>query len=264
LTNSTAERYAVQAMAEQEDQYGSTPLPLRADHVAPVPSSDADGRTIVPPASDSRPDAPPPLTVKVASDAVAAGVSEARAHGVSITLRPVEAMLRDPLGEVARKERRSLLGISAIAILVGRTGLVPAKIENFGIAFATPERQALLGVFIAVVGYYTLAFIIYSISDALGWGYAMYRGREELRKQIEESRNVMNTLRGQTQPVVAPWRFVGLVTPASLLRGAFDFAVPLAVAAYAICSLWGAVHQVTPKESTTVTPAVAPAVPPSR
>src|SRR5437867_11439772 len=49
--------------------------------------------------------------------------------------RPVEVLLRDPLSEVARKERRSLLGISAVAILVGWTGLVPQKIENFGLTF---------------------------------------------------------------------------------------------------------------------------------
>jgi hypothetical protein len=202
--------------------------------------------------------AAPPLTIKTGSDFLPVDAAERQAQVASIPLRPVEAMLRDPLGEVARKERRSLLGISAVAILVGRTGLVPARIENFGITFATPERQALLWVFVAVVIYYSAAFIIYSISDALGWGYAVYRGREELRKQIEEdSRNVMTALRGQQQAAASPWRFVVLVTPVSLTRGLFDFVVPLLVAGYAIWSLWGAVHQVVPKES--VTPAASSA-----
>src|SRR5437870_1539440 len=58
--------------------------------------------------------------------------------------RPVEALLRDPLSEVNRKERRSLLGVSAIAILIGKTGLVPTKIENLGITFTEPGRAALL------------------------------------------------------------------------------------------------------------------------
>ena len=232
----------------------SPPPPNYADTAPPagvlpvnynVASGSDAGRPTTVPASDSGPDAPPPPTIK-AADAVAVGVSEARAQGVSIRLRPVEAMLRDPLGEVARKERRSLLGISAIAILVGWTGLVPAKIENFGITFAAPERKALLWVFVAVVVYYTLAFIIYSISDALSYGYAVYRGREELRKQNEEdSKNVMNAMRRETQPVVDSWRFVGLVTPASLARGLFDFIVPLLVAGLAIWSLVGGVTQVT-------------------
>ncbi len=82
-------------------------------------------------------------------------------------LRPVEAMLHDALGEVARKERRSLLGISAIATAVGWTGVLPEKIENLGITFAAPARRALLWVFLAVVLYYTFAFIVYSFSDFL-------------------------------------------------------------------------------------------------
>jgi hypothetical protein len=226
-------------MAEQEDQYRSTPLPLRADHVAPVPSSDAGGRTTVPPASDSRPDATPSLTLKIGTDVVAVDAAEARAQVASAVLRPVEEMLRDPLGDVARKERRSLLGISAIAILVGWTGLVPAKIQNFGITFAPPERQALLWVFSAVVWYYLFAFAIYSLSDILSYGYAVHRGREELRRQ---------SLSPSGEPS-EPWPLVNWVTPTSLARATFDFVVPVLIAAFALWSLWGAVHQVAPKGS---------------
>ncbi len=125
-------------------------------------------------------------------------------------------MLRDPLGEVARKERRSLLGISAVAILVGRTGLVPEKIENFGITFTRPERKALLWVFLAVVLYYAVAFIVYSLSDFLSYLYAVHQGR-----------------------------------PASTMRGVFDFVIPLVVAVVAMWSLWGAATQVTEKVPST-------------
>jgi hypothetical protein len=160
-------------------------------------------------------------------------------------------MLSDPLGDVARKERRSLLGIGVVAILVGRTGLVPEKIENFGITFAAPERKALLWVFVAVVVYYMVAFIVYSMSDALKYGYAVYRGREELRKQSEDlAKERANSIGGVrlAQPPPKPpdpWRYVDLVTPASLARGIFDFIVPLFVAGFAIWSLVGAVTQVT-------------------
>jgi hypothetical protein len=179
-------------------------------------------------------------------------------------LRPVEAMLRDPLGDVARKERRSLLGISAIAILVGRTGLVPARIENFGIAFTRPERHALLWVFVAVVVYYTCAFIVYSISDALSYVYAVFRGRQELIRRSEavaRRNDPLATAINRADDLDAPeepWRLVGWVTPASLLRGAFDFVVPLLVAGYAIWSLWGATTQVK-----TSVPDVAPASAPA-
>ena len=169
------------------------------------------------------------------SDAVPEVTPDLRALA---SLRPVEAMLRDPLGEVARKERRSLLGISAIAILVGWTGLVPEKIENFGIIFAAPERRALLWVFVAVVVYYTVAFIVYAFSDFLSYVYAVHQGRAEL---IKPPSGGVGSLR---LPVDTPWSLIGYVTPASLARGVFDFIVPVLVALFAMWSLWGAITQV--------------------
>lgn len=172
-------------------------------------------------------------------------------------LRPVEVMLRDPLSEVTRKERRSLLGISAIAILVGRTGLVPAKIENFGISFAAPERQALLWVFFAVVLYYTVAFILYAMSDFLIYRYAVHQGRVALRKQREErsAASIAITSEPPDDLPDTPWSLVGYVTSASVGRGIFDFMIPLVIAVVAMWSLWGAVHQVATKAP----PASAPA-----
>src|SRR5262249_9795049 len=79
--------------------------------------------------------------------------------------RPVGARLRDPLSEVGRKERRSLLAVAMVAILVGHTGLVPEKIQNLGITFAAPERVKLLWVAVAVVVYYLIAFIVYAVND---------------------------------------------------------------------------------------------------
>jgi hypothetical protein len=38
---------------------------------------------------------------------------------------------------------------------------------------------------------------------------------------------------------------IGLVSPVSVIRGTFDFAVPLVVAIYAVVVLWGATHATT-------------------
>jgi hypothetical protein len=163
-------------------------------------------------------------------------------------------MLRDPLGEVARKERRSLLGISGIAILVGWTGLIPAKIENFGISFTVPERKALLSVFFWVVGYYLVAFIIYAWSDFLSYLHAQYVGREELRRERQRSD------RGEQPVGIPPWRWGNLVPSASVVRGLFDFFVPVFVAGYAMCLLWGAhTAQVATTAPAGPTAATAPA-----
>src|SRR2546425_7429244 len=45
---------------------------------------------------------------------------------------PVEVLLKDFLSEVARKERRSLLGVSMIGIAIGLTGSVPDRIQTLG------------------------------------------------------------------------------------------------------------------------------------
>jgi hypothetical protein len=216
-------------------------------------AADSGSQTITPPTGGIRVGGSADVTFKKADDVRALARD-----------RPVEVMLRDPLGEVARKERRSLLGISAIAILVGRTGLVPAKIDNFGISFAAPERQALLWVFLAVVLYYTVAFIVYAMSDFLMYRYAVHQGREALKKQRAEHSSLDISIISETpsKPPDAPWSLVGYVTWASVGRGIFDFLIPLVVSGVAVWSLVGAVSQVTTKATTAPTaPAVAPSTP---
>jgi len=178
------------------------------------------------------------------------------------TARPVEAMLRDPLSEVGRKERRSLLAVSMVAILVGHTGLVPVKIENLGITFSTPERDALLWVAMAVVFYYAVAFIVYAFNDGLAFLHTIHLGGEEIRRQRHEAAaaaaglmgpNTISTS-GSFPPPPAPsvWRMIRLVSPASRARLVFDYVVPILVAGYALLVLLGATHS-------TVQPKSAPA-----
>jgi hypothetical protein len=182
--------------------------------------------------------------------------------------RPVEVMLRDPLSDVARRERRSLLGISAVAILVGTSGLIPQKIENLGITFSIPEQTALLRVFTAVVVYYVAAFLIYAMGDALRYAHAIYRGTEELRAQFRRQvaeRGVPGALKlesamaaGLGPEVGDPsWRLIRLVRPASVVRFTFDFVAPLAIAGYAIYALLGA----TPATAKLPSPSPAASVP---
>jgi hypothetical protein len=179
--------------------------------------------------------------------------------------RPVDEMLNDPLREVTRKERRSLLGISAIALLIGWTHgrVLPSRIDNFGITeLTTPDRGVLLWLFLLIVGYYFVAFVLYAWTDSLKYFHTVREGAKTLSKQRDEQ--VIGSLRIAAE---SPW-WLRLVAPASLMRGVFDFFVPLAVALFAMGSLWGAVHQVAtttrpqpPAASAPATPAVAPAVP---
>jgi hypothetical protein len=58
--------------------------------------------------------------------------------------KPSEIRLRDPLGEVARKERRALLGVSAVGIVIVKSGLVPSKVTALGIKFNQTDQRSLL------------------------------------------------------------------------------------------------------------------------
>jgi len=44
--------------------------------------------------------------------------------------RPSEALVKDFLSNETRAERKTLLGVSAIAIIIARTGLIPTKISG--------------------------------------------------------------------------------------------------------------------------------------
>jgi hypothetical protein len=157
--------------------------------------------------------------------------------------RPVEALLRDPLGEVARKERRSLLGISAIAILFGWTGLVPTEITNLGLKFGAPDHVALLSVFVVVVAYYLTAFIFYAFSDFVMHLRAVDLADLELKKSQERNFGLANIGRGEVS-VETPWRLVRLVPLTSNGRIFVDFILPVIVAALAIACLGVGIYRV--------------------
>jgi len=45
----------------------------------------------------------------------------------------------DPLSEVTRRERRALLGVSALSIAMSITHLIPTKISALGVEFPPTE-----------------------------------------------------------------------------------------------------------------------------
>ncbi len=90
-------------------------------------------------------------------------------------------LLKDPLREETRKERRNLLGTSAVGIVMVKTGLIPTKISALGIEFSDTNRVTLLRILAGITVYFLVAFIIYAISDF--WAYRV----EVLQSQIPYS-----------------------------------------------------------------------------
>jgi hypothetical protein len=75
----------------------------------------------------------------------------------------------DPLSAVTRAERKSLLLVSTIGLVIERTGLVPTKITTVGVEFSQADQRHLMQLFGAVIAYYLAAFTIYSWTDYNEW-----------------------------------------------------------------------------------------------
>lgn len=80
-----------------------------------------------------------------------------------------QAILSDPLSEETRKERRYLLCISSLGIFMVKTGFIPTKITALGIEFSETDRNTLLKVIAAIIIYFLVAFVLYSLADY--WSY---------------------------------------------------------------------------------------------
>lgn len=76
-----------------------------------------------------------------------------------------KTILTDPLSEETRKERRNLLGVSALGIIIIYTGLIPTKISALGVDFDKTDQSVILNILAATIGYFFVGFVLYFISD---------------------------------------------------------------------------------------------------
>jgi hypothetical protein len=76
-----------------------------------------------------------------------------------------EPSVTDPLSEVTRAERKALLASCVIGLAISVGGLVPEKIETFGIEVSAAQEQNLLQILAGVITYYLTGFSIYAWSD---------------------------------------------------------------------------------------------------
>jgi len=76
-----------------------------------------------------------------------------------------EPSVTDPLSEVTRTERKSLLTACVIGLAISVGGLVPERIDTFGIEVSAAQEQSLLQVLAGVITYYLIGFSIYAWSD---------------------------------------------------------------------------------------------------
>jgi hypothetical protein len=178
-------------------------------------------------------------------------------------LSPREVSLRDPLTEVTRRERRSLLVASVLSIAFIRGGFVPSKISSFGIEFTQTDPRSLLILLSFVVLYFLLGFLLYAASDLISWRIALvasFRGAlDEAYERPGEPRAHKKSdgddnshaefdkellqiyVNNWTREINRNMGIISLSKPVSISRGLFEFLLPPGVAAYAIYALWSGI-----------------------
>ena len=168
----------------------------------------------------------------------------------------------DPLSEETRKARLYLLGASTVGITIVVTGLVPTEIRTLGITFAQADRRSLLFMLALVIAYFLVAFIIYAAADFLAWRVLFERDmRERLSKELmnkelderieqirtskdrpyemeERTANILDQREREKEVeklLRRHSRYVSYVRgPISLLRGIFEFLLPIFYGVYGI------------------------------
>jgi hypothetical protein len=59
--------------------------------------------------------------------------------------------------------------VSAVGIVIVKTGLIPSKIATLGIEFSPANQRSLLWVTAMITGYFLFAFLIYGVADFVAW-----------------------------------------------------------------------------------------------
>jgi len=139
-----------------------------------------------------------------------------------------ELRVRDPLSEVTRRERRSLLGVSTLGIIMTKTGLIPEKITTFGVVFTETHQKSLLFLVAFIVVYFLISFVIYAWSDFVSWRIAVNSARRKWLSATaasagEETKKVREI--PELQDKIFNWGQRSI--PISWVRAFWEFLFPL-------------------------------------
>ena len=160
---------------------------------------------------------------------------------------PMEIRFREPLSEVTRKERTALLAVSAVAITVSATGLIPTKISALGIEFGHSDQASLLLVLQCIVGFFMAAFVFYAAFDFVAWRTmwheTVWNSHIEATKATSSESASTSTspqveaLKESIQLAKMSIKWWEISTPVIYIRYVFEFLVPIFVSIFALCLL---------------------------
>ena len=145
----------------------------------------------------------------------------------------------DPLSEVTRRERKYLLGLSAVTLFIAQTGRGPGEFTLLGLSFKLADLTPFLPLLASVVTFFLVAFILYGLGDYLKWRIeeAMYPPKEvELHttnKGVPPSRSD-EFLQIQERRYASVGKLGRKLQFAVIGRGLFEYYAPIGIALWAI------------------------------
>ena len=159
--------------------------------------------------------------------------------------------IKDPLSELSRKERKSLLLTSIIGIIISKAGLIPTKINALGIEFKETDQNILLLIVISLILYFLIAFIMYSSSDFLAWRLSFLDVIKDktIRMILEdiERKSTQGTMVNITErdkqkaesiasdELLRKHKIIfSLIKPTSFIRAIFEFIIPIVIGIFSI------------------------------
>jgi hypothetical protein len=123
---------------------------------------------------------------------------------------PASAILKDPLREEARRNRRALLAVASVCIAVRITDAFPTQISALGITFSSTNQRSLIAMVALSQIYLALVFIVSATADFLLWRHEMRQEFETYLKLDEASKRKVLTLDSAVVAAVdehKSWRF---------------------------------------------------------
>ncbi|MDP2035824.1 MAG: hypothetical protein Q8L04_00455 [Ignavibacteria bacterium] len=144
-----------------------------------------------------------------------------------------EIRVQDPLSEVTRKERRNLLISSFVGLIIVTTGLVPTKINSFGIEFSTTQRDSFFVLTSILIFYFLATFIVYASSDFVAWRISFNATRLGHLKDLEKERDPEPSPEKMKKLYERLWKWTKVSMPVSFLRALIEFVFPILFGLYA-------------------------------
>lgn len=103
----------------------------------------------------------------------------------------------EPITQMTRDVRRSMLIASGISIVMIRTGIIPNKLTVLGLDFGNVNIDTLLAILAIIQTYFLVSFIVYLLNDLAVWRLeedASQQFIDTLSKDREELKEFLDSL----------------------------------------------------------------------